>query len=65
MLYEYLWIILINIDLKDIFFQQDGAEPHSANDTINLSRQKLSGRIISIHDNVTIGLFSVGLSEKP
>jgi len=75
MLNEFLWPKLNNIDLDDIWFQQDGATLHFANDTINLLREKFSGRVISRNGDVnwpprscdlfnTVRLFSLGLREK-
>jgi len=52
MLSEFLWPELDNIDLDDIWFQQDGATPHFANETITLLRTKFPGRIIARNGDV-------------
>lgn len=36
---EFLLSELMNIDLEDNWFQQDGAIPHIENDTIDLLKQ--------------------------
>lgn len=41
MITEFLWPKLNNIDLKDMWFQQDGATPHFANQTIVLLKKNL------------------------
>ena len=44
---KFLWPELMNIDLEDIWFQQDGTRPHFANETITLLRTKFLGCVIS------------------
>lgn len=48
-LIEFLWPKLTNINLENIWFQQDRATPHFTNQTIVLLRQKFPGGIISRH----------------
>ena len=59
MITVFLWPELMNIDLGDIWFLQDVATPHFANETITLLHTKFPGHVI------TVGLFSLGLYEKP
>ena len=45
MITEFLWPELMNIDLEDIWFQQDGTTPHLASKT--LLHTKFPGHVIS------------------
>ncbi|XP_075163253.1 uncharacterized protein LOC142235887 [Haematobia irritans] len=40
------------MDVDDMWFQQDGATCHTANETMALLRNKLNGRVISRNDDV-------------
>ena len=40
------------MDLEDIFFQQDGANCHTAAETMQLLQTKVHGRVISRHGDV-------------
>lgn len=52
MITEFLWPELSNIGLKNMWFQQDGATPHFANQTIALLKEKFNGRVISRNGDV-------------
>ena len=47
MITEYFWHQLDDMDLKDMWFQQDGATSPTANVTINLLASKFGERVIS------------------
>lgn len=47
MLLEFLWPELDNIDIEEMWFQQDGATCHTANATLNLLKDKFGDWIIS------------------
>lgn len=47
MLNDFLWPILRNYDISDMWFQQDGATCHTAHATIDLLETKFQGRIIT------------------
>lgn len=47
MINDFLWPELDDIDVDDVYFQQDGATCHTSNDTIALLREKFPGRVIS------------------
>lgn len=47
MLTDFLWPQLDEIDLENMWFQQDGATPHFANATITLLEEKFGESIIS------------------
>ena len=47
MITEYFWPQLDDMDLEDMWFQQDGATSHTANVTINLLETKFGERVIS------------------
>ena len=47
MLTDFLWPKLTQLDLDNMWFQQDGATSHTANDTIELIREKFGDRVIS------------------
>lgn len=52
MLTSFLWPYLEDIDLDDVWFQQDGAPCHTAGLTIAEVREKFDGRIISRNGDV-------------
>lgn len=52
MITNFLWHELDGIDLENVWFQQDGATCHTANDTMVLLRDKFPGRIISRNGDV-------------
>ncbi|XP_053949535.1 uncharacterized protein LOC128857797 [Anastrepha ludens] len=47
MITNFLWPELEDMDVDDMWFQQDGATCHTANETMALLREKFDGRIIS------------------
>lgn len=47
MLEEFLWPELDNIDITDMWFQQDGATSHTNNDTLDVVREKFGDWIIT------------------
>ena len=47
MITEYFWPQLDDMDLEDMWFQQDGATSHTANVTINLLETNFGERVIS------------------
>ena len=47
MITEYFWPQLDDMDLEDMYFQQDDATSHTANVTINLLETKFGQRVIS------------------
>ena len=47
MLEDYLWPELDKIDIKDMWFQQDGATSHTARVIIDLLKGKFGERVIS------------------
>lgn len=65
----------INIDLEDIWLQQDDATPHSANDTTDILKTKIfwtnefEKRRFQLAIKITlfdiVALFALGLCEKP
>ena len=44
---EYFWPQLDDMDLEDMWYQQEGATSHTANVTINLLETKFGERVIS------------------
>jgi len=52
MITNFLWEELNGIDLEDIFFQQDGATCHTADETMQLLQTKFHGRVISRRGDV-------------
>ena len=46
---EFLWSVLEDMDVDDVYFQQDGAGVtwHTSGETIGLLREKFLGRVIS------------------
>lgn len=47
MITNFLWPELHDMDLENMWFQQDGATCHTGNETIDLLREKFPGRVIS------------------
>lgn len=47
MITDFLWPIIDQMDVEDIWFQQDGAPCHTSNATIDLLREKFGERVIS------------------
>lgn len=52
MLSDFLWQHLTDMDLNDMWFQQDGATCHTAKQTIMLLRSKFRERIISRNSEI-------------
>lgn len=52
MLTDFLWPKLDEINLQVMFFQQDGATPHTANATMELLREKFGESVISRNGTV-------------
>jgi hypothetical protein len=48
MLTSFLWPFLQNIDMQNLWFQQDGATCHNSRETINIIKEKFPGRLISL-----------------
>lgn len=47
MLTNFLWSQIKNLNLNDVYFQQDGATCHTSHETIEMLQQKFPGRVIS------------------
>ena len=47
MINEFLWPELKDMDVDDVYLQQDGATCHTSGDTIGLLREMFPGRVIS------------------
>ena len=47
MINAFLWPELENMNVDDIYFQEDGATCHTSGETIGLLREKFPGRVIS------------------
>lgn len=47
MINNFLWPEITDMNLNDMWFQQDGATCHTANETMNLLASKFRGRILS------------------
>ena len=47
MINGFLWPELEDMDVDDVYFQQDGATCHTGDETIGLLREKFPGRVIS------------------
>lgn len=47
MLTDFFWGELVDIDLEDVWFQQDAATCHTARETMQLLQTKFSGQVIS------------------
>ena len=52
MITNFLWPELEDMDVGDMWFQQDGATCHTANETMALLRNKFNGRVISRNGDV-------------
>ena len=52
MLTEFLWPKLDELDVNDVWFQQDGASSHTSRETIALLRSKFDDRTISRNSEV-------------
>lgn len=52
MITNFLWPELEDMDVDDMWFQQDGATCHTANETMALLRNKFNGRVISRNGDV-------------
>src|SRR6476661_2142954 len=52
MISNFLWPELEDMDVDDMWFQQDGATCHTANETMALLRDKFNGRVISRGNDV-------------
>ena len=46
MINGFLWADLEDLDVKDVYFQQDGATCHTSGETIDLLRGKFPDRVI-------------------
>ena len=44
---EFVWPELEDMDVDDVYLQQDGAMCHTSSETIGLLREKFPGRVIS------------------
>ena len=47
MITDFLWPELKDIDVDDVYFQQDGATCHKSNETIAILQEKFPDRVIS------------------
>lgn len=70
MLENFFWPELIGLDMRRIWFQQDGATCHTARQTIDLLKTKFGNRIISRNGPINwpsrscaLRLFSLGFFE--
>lgn len=52
MITNFLWPELEDMNVDDMWFQQDGATCHTANETMALLREKFNGRVISQRGDV-------------
>ena len=52
MITNFLWHEIDDMDVEDIWFQQDGATCHTANETMQLLQTKFNGRVISQRGDV-------------
>ena len=52
MLEDYLWLELDELDINDMWFQQDGATSHTARVTIDLLEGKFCERVVSRNGSV-------------
>ena len=48
---EFLWPELEDMDVDDVYFQQNDATCHTSGETIGLLREKIPGRVISRNDD--------------
>ena len=44
---EFVWPELEDMNVDDVYFQQNGAACHTSGETIGLLREKFPGRVIS------------------
>ena len=47
MINEFLWPVLEEIDVDNVYSQQDGARCHTSSETIGLSREKFPTQVIA------------------
>ena len=47
MINEFLWPELEDMNVDDVYFQQDGATCHTSGETIGFLRENFLGRVIS------------------
>lgn len=52
MLTDFVWPEMEDMDLDDVYFQQDGATCHTSRETIELLHEKFPGRVISRNGDV-------------
>jgi hypothetical protein len=52
MITDFLWPELDDMDVDNLWFQQDGATCHTADETMNLLNTRFAGRIISRRSEV-------------
>lgn len=52
MIVNFLWPELEQLDVSQMWFQQDGSTSHTAGETINLLRTKFQGRVISAKGDI-------------
>ena len=74
MINKFLWLELEDMDVDNVYLQQDGATSHTSGENIGLLREKFPGRVISRNGNYnwpprswdlnTSRLFSLALREK-
>ena len=51
MINEFLWPELEDMDVDDVYFQQNSTTCHTSSETIGLLREKFPGRVISRNGN--------------
>ena len=60
MIRTFLWPIVGGMNLRNTWFQQDGATCHTAHDTVALLHEKFEGSVISRNGDVnSAGFFSL------
>ena len=74
MINEFLWPGLEDMDMDDVYSQQDGATCHTSGETIGLLREKFPGRVISRNGDynwpprscvlTSLNFFYLGLHER-
>lgn len=52
MLRDFLWPAIMNMDLDNVWFQQDGATCHTARETIHLLQTRFEGKLLSRNGDV-------------
>ncbi|XP_075150474.1 uncharacterized protein LOC142224574 [Haematobia irritans] len=62
MITNFLWPELDDMDVDDMWFQQDGATCHTSNETMALLRNKFNGLVISRNGDVNWPLRSCDLT---